>query len=58
MSFPVEDRATIFEYAVTHGKDSVYESKFMQNKLKRICDGLSEVFAPEDGDYIWEQYLG
>lgn len=58
MSFPVEDRATIFEYAVTHGNDSVFASKFMQKKLKRICDGLSEVFAPEDGDYIWEQYLG
>lgn len=57
MSYAVEDRATIFEYAVMPGKEEYFTSTYMQAKLKRICDAIREVFDLEDGDYVWEQYL-
>ena len=56
-SFPVEDRATIFEYAITSGNEEMFESKYMQVKLRRICDGIRDAFGLKLEDYPWEQYL-
>lgn len=56
-SFPVEDRATIFEYAITPGNEAYFESKYMQVKLRRICDGIREAFGLKGETYLWEQYL-
>lgn len=57
MSFAVEDRARIFEYAMMSGNESYFESKPMQAKLKMLCAGLREVFQLELDSYPWEQYL-
>lgn len=56
-SFPVEDRATIFEYAITPGNEEAFGSKYMQVKLRRICDGIRDAFGLKREDYPWEQYL-
>lgn len=57
MSFPVEDRATLLEYAMTAGNESVFDSKYMQAKLKRIHQGLKDAFDLDGSDYPWQQYL-
>lgn len=57
MSFAVEDRSRIFEYACMPGNEEVFESKYMQKKLKTVCDGIRKAFALEGEGYIWEQYL-
>lgn len=57
MSYAVEDRARIFEYAIGPGNESYFESKHMQAKLEMLCDGLRDVFQLEGDRYIWEQYL-
>lgn len=56
-SFPVEDRATIFEYAITPGNEDMFESKYMQVKLRRVCDGIRDAFGLKEKGYLWEQYL-
>ncbi len=57
MSFPVEDRATVFEYTMLEGNEAVFGEKYIQRKLSRICKGLREVFGLEEDAYPWEQYL-
>ena len=57
MSFAVEDRSRIFEYACMPGNEEVFASKYMQKKLKTVCDGIRKAFSLEDEGYIWEQYL-
>ena len=57
MSFALEDRTRIFEYACMPGNEEVFASKYMQKKLKTVCSGVREAFNLPDGEYIWEQYL-
>lgn len=57
MSFPVEDRAQILEYAMMSGNEEYFESKYMQVKLRRVCNGIREAFGLKGDSYIWEQYL-
>lgn len=59
MSFPKEDRARIMEYAMLVGKESVFESKAMQAKLTKLCEGIREAYGVEDAEetFLWEQYL-
>lgn len=57
MSFPVEDRSRIFEYACMPGNESYFTSQYMQAKLQRVCRGIREAFDLPEGTYIWEQYL-
>ena len=57
MSFPVEDRATIFEYAMMDGNGEHFASKYMQVKLRRGCNGIREAFGLKGSSYPWEQYL-
>ncbi len=57
MTFPVEDRATLLEYALLPDNAQVFESKYMQAKLKRLKTGLREAFGLKGEAYPWEQYL-
>lgn len=59
MSFPKEDRARIFEYAMLPGSEALFASSPLQYKLKQLCIGIREAYglkkSPEE--YPWEQYL-
>ncbi len=57
MTFPVEDRASLLEYAMMPGNREIFESKHMQTKLSRLKTGLREAFDLEGDAYPWEQYL-
>ena len=57
MSFAVEDRSRIFEYACMPGNEEVFASQPMQRKLKNVCNGIRKAFDLEGEGYIWEQYL-
>lgn len=59
MSYPKEDRARIFEYAMTAGHEDLFRSPNLQAKLKQLCTGIREAFGLEDyeGSLLWEQYL-
>lgn len=58
MSYPKEDRARIFEYAMMPGNESFFVSEIMQEKLRTICLGIREAFSLETAaSYPWEQYL-
>ena len=59
MSYPKEDRARIFEYAMTAGNEPLFAASPLQYKLKMLCQGIREAFglkkSPEN--FPWEQYL-
>ena len=59
MSFPKEDRARIFEYAMLPDQQYLFRSKTMQSKLAAICTGIREAYNLEisEDSFIWEQYL-
>ena len=57
MSFAVEDRARILEYACMPGNEEVFASKYMQKKLKMVCSGIRQAFELPEGEYVWEQYI-
>lgn len=59
MSFEIEDRSRIFEYASLPGNEDFFASAHMQAKLKRICSGIRQSFGLKNDPqtYIWEQYL-
>lgn len=59
MSFPKEDRARIFEYAMATGNESYFESEYMQAKLQQLCFGIRKAFrlTNDPESFRWEQYL-
>lgn len=57
MTSPVEDRATLLEYAMLPGNEAAFASPQLQAKLRRICDGLNKTYTLPSGDYLWAQYL-
>ena len=59
MSFEVEDRSRIFEYACLPGNEGYFASPNIQVKLKRICDGIRQSFGlkKDPQQFLWEQYL-
>lgn len=59
MSFAVEDRSRIFEYACLPGNEKYFISANMQQKLQRVCTGIRQAFKLEGNEtrFIWEQYL-
>ena len=57
MSFAIEDRARIFEYACLPGNEGYFVSPTMQEKLRRVCSGIRQAFGLTEGNYLWEQYL-
>lgn len=59
MSFAKEDRARIFEYAMTPGHQDLFDSSILQSKLKQMCTAIRESFDLEKSTetFLWEQYL-
>lgn len=59
MSYPKEDRARIFEYAILPNQEGLFQSDSMQEKLKAICTGIREAYGLEkyEEELLWEQYL-
>lgn len=59
MSYPKEDRARIFEYAMLPDQAETFRSETMQEKLQAICTGIREAYdlKGDEGDLPWEQYL-
>lgn len=57
MSYPKEDRARIFEYAMLPRMESLFQTEVMQKKLQTLCTGLREAYDLEDSSCLWEQYL-
>lgn len=56
---PSEDRRQLFIAAVTEGNEELFTSEIMQNKLRRMCEGIREAYGLENKKelYFWEQYL-
>lgn len=59
MTSVVEDRASIFRYAMEEGNEEMFSSETMQKKLKLLCEGIRKVWKwrKEEISYPWEQYL-
>ena len=59
MSFAIEDRAQIFEYAMIDGNEAYFQSRTMQRKLKAVCDGIRKAYGLTEDERVfpWEQYL-
>ena len=59
MSFAKEDRATIFEYACAPGNEEYFKSAVLQEKLRRISNGIREAYGLKkvETKFLWEQYL-
>ncbi len=59
MTFPKEDRARVFEYAMLAGARSLFASETMQVKLTALCEAIRQAYglrkSPET--FPWEQYL-
>lgn len=56
MSFPTEDRARFFQYAMKEGCDDMFQSSVRQEKLAALCAGIRDTFDLT-GSLPWEQYL-
>jgi len=58
-TFPREDRAKIMEYAMQEGNEEFFESKIMQKKLRKLCQGIRKAFdlTKSSEVFLWEQYL-
>lgn len=59
MSYPKEDRARLFEYAMVSGSEALFAASPLQYKLKTLCQGIREAYGLKDypQDLPWEQYL-
>lgn len=59
MTYPQEDRSSLFMYATLSGNESYFTTGAMQEKLCRLCEGIREAYGLEkwDGQLPWEQYL-
>lgn len=59
MGYAKEDRARLFEYAMTEGHAERFASPNLQRKLRQMCIGIRDAFDLEDAavPLPWEQYL-
>ena len=59
MTYPSEDRARIFYYAMGADNAEMFASKVMQKKLKLLCEGIREAYGwkTHTEAFAWEQYL-
>lgn len=59
MTYPNEDRARLFYYAMTEDNEELFAQSALQKKLKMLCEGIREAYdlkkSPET--FLWEQYL-
>lgn len=56
MSYPREDRASIFAHAMLPGQEDLFLSSTMQNKLRAVCTGIRDAYGLAES-FRWEQYL-
>lgn len=59
MTYPKEDRARIFEYAMLSGTEDLFRSEYMQRKLSVLCTAVRDAYGLKRSPEIlpWEQYL-
>lgn len=59
MSFPKEDRARLFEYAMVSGSEALFAASPLQYKLKTLCQGIREAYGLKSYPEVlpWEHYL-
>ena len=59
MTYPREDRASLFAHACVSGNGALFGSQIMQVKLQLLCRGIDMVFQPVGAEqpFPWEQYL-
>lgn len=59
MTYPTEDRASVFYYAMAEDAAELFASSFMQEKLVMLCEGIREAYDLKDSPEVfpWEQYL-
>lgn len=59
MTYPKEDRARIFEYAMLPGQEALFRSEYMQRKLTAVCTAIREAYQLKKHPEVlpWEQYL-
>ncbi len=59
MSYPIEDRAAIFQYAMRSDGAEVFASKTMQQKLETLCKAIRNACGWKKSEevFLWEQYL-
>lgn len=59
MSFPREDRARVFEYAMLAEQTELFQEPLIQQKLQALCSGIREAYDLKDypRELPWEQYL-
>ena len=59
MSYPIEDRAAVFRYAMSDGGAEVFASKTMQQKLETLCKAIRNAcgWKKSEETFLWEQYL-
>lgn len=59
MTYPREDRARIFEYAMMAGNEDFFRSEVMQEKLHQLCYCIRDAYGLRRSEltYPWEQYL-
>jgi hypothetical protein len=59
MSFPSEDRASIFTAAIQPGNDQLFAGEILQKKLTLLCEAIREAYNLDNSVEIfpWEQYL-
>lgn len=59
MSYPVEDRAAIFQWAMSSDGAQVFSSKTMQQKLETLCKAIRNACGWKKSEevFLWEQHL-
>ena len=59
MTYPKEDRARIFENAMLPGRQELFASPILQQKLTALCKGIRQAYglAKSPEVFLWEQYL-
>lgn len=57
MSYPREDRATLFAWAMTEQGQGRLESPILQQKLQLLCKAIRKGLSLKGESYPWEQYL-
>ena len=59
MTFAKEDRARLFEKAMTSGNEGLFTAPIMQSKLQQLCLGIRQACKWEKEEIVlpWEQYL-
>lgn len=59
MTYPTEDRARVFYFAMNEDSAEMFASTAMQNKLRLICEGIREAYDLKlsTQEFPWEQHL-